>query len=287
MRDKYCPTVSSSVSFVARRGNLTIMGWIQDSTPAEDNAACVFTWNVERMTWILMNIQTSGSWIKDKTCRRTRLAWIILEKIMYDTDIGKKRAPQSLPKAQLLHSSADTYEIIKKILQKSSIFCENFEYNLIFFFLDCRTVRTYSYLWVFQKYRNDSQFKNILTWQRLSKTGIAKHSLAILHVYAFMSTSHVLHSISVTTKSVTYVRTSDASLHRLSPKFFQKSCCSMYKTTVRYGTSQIFRFGTVAPMTVAVTRSLHVVRCTCALNTLNLKRFVLGILHTWSVFHRM
>jgi hypothetical protein len=162
-----------------------IMGWIKYSTAAEEvNASCVFTSNVEHMTRILMKIHICGSWIKKKVKDKTSMGNIRKDYVWY-TDIGTKRVPQSLLKAPLIHSSEDNYVINQKMLQKSSIFGENFKRNLNF--LACRTVRTYYYLWVFQKYRNDTQFKKKLTWQCFSITGIAKHSFAILHVYVFMS----------------------------------------------------------------------------------------------------
>ena len=72
------------------------MGWIQDTTPVEeDNAECVFASNVTHMTRNLKHIDTIDGWVKDKVADKT----CIIVKISTEnnnTEISTKRVPQSL-----------------------------------------------------------------------------------------------------------------------------------------------------------------------------------------------
>jgi hypothetical protein len=91
---------------IACRGILNSIGWIQDTTPIEeDNAACVFTSNVTHMTRNLKHIDNIDGWVKEKVADKT----CILDNISTennDADIDAKRLPQSLFNA-LTHRLVD------------------------------------------------------------------------------------------------------------------------------------------------------------------------------------
>jgi hypothetical protein len=91
---------------IACRGILNTMGWIQDTTPIEeDNAACVFASNVTHMTRNLKHIETIDGWVKDKVADKSCML-VEISTENNNADIGTKRVPQSLFNA-LTHRLVD------------------------------------------------------------------------------------------------------------------------------------------------------------------------------------
>jgi hypothetical protein len=82
------------------------MGWIQDTTPIEeDNAASVFASNVRRMTRNLKHIISIDGLVKDKVTDKSCIL-VKISKENNNADIRTKRVPQSLLNV-LNHTSVD------------------------------------------------------------------------------------------------------------------------------------------------------------------------------------